>query len=126
MPDPVLISLEYLSLCKKYPGTVTIENIRTHVRHFVEYQKCDPLSVFRPIYIQYCVPLLSARRSWYRHFRASLNRSQTVEEIECLLRGKVTRWRGKAGARVCCEDSDTDNCDNGDECDDLIDLSLIQ
>jgi len=37
-PDPVLISLEYLDLCRKYPETVTIANIRTHVRHFVEYQ----------------------------------------------------------------------------------------
>jgi tRNA-dihydrouridine synthase 1 len=37
-PDPVLISLEYLDLCKRYPETVTIANIRTHVRHFVEYQ----------------------------------------------------------------------------------------
>jgi tRNA-dihydrouridine synthase 1 len=37
-PDPVLISLEYLDLCRRYPETVMIANIRTHVRHFVEYQ----------------------------------------------------------------------------------------
>jgi len=76
-PDPVLISLEYLDLCKRYPGTVTIANIRTHVRHFIEYQ--------------------CARRPWYPHFRAALNHSQTIDEIENLLRGKVLRWRGKAG-----------------------------
>jgi len=38
IPDPVFISLEYLDLCRKYPGTVAIANVRTHIRHFVERQ----------------------------------------------------------------------------------------
>lgn len=36
-PDPVLISLEYLELCKTYP-TASMTAIRTHIRHFVEHQ----------------------------------------------------------------------------------------
>src|ERR1700729_235481 len=42
----------------------------------------------------------SARRPWYPHFRAALNHSQTIDEIENLLRGKVVRWRGKAGMQT--------------------------
>ena len=38
VPDPVDISLEYLSLCKEYPGTVSIKNMQTHVRHFLDFQ----------------------------------------------------------------------------------------
>ena len=38
VPDPVLISLEYLDICKSYPDTATISTIRAHVRHFVEFQ----------------------------------------------------------------------------------------
>ena len=37
-PDPVLISLEYLDICRRYPGTAMLVNIRTHIRHFFEYQ----------------------------------------------------------------------------------------
>jgi hypothetical protein len=36
VPDPVEISLEYLSLCKLYPG-VNLLHIQTHIRHFVEF-----------------------------------------------------------------------------------------
>ncbi|KZP29312.1 FMN-linked oxidoreductase [Athelia psychrophila] len=76
-PDPVLISLEYLELCKTYP-TASMTAIRTHIRHFVEHQ--------------------CARRPWYPHFRAALNVCHTVNDVEALLRGKVVRWRGKGGA----------------------------
>ncbi|KDQ58422.1 hypothetical protein JAAARDRAFT_176349 [Jaapia argillacea MUCL 33604] len=37
-PDPAQISLEYLSLCAEYPDTVRLEKIKTHIRHFVEFQ----------------------------------------------------------------------------------------
>lgn len=36
VPDPVEISLEYLSLCKLYPG-VNLLHIQTHIRHFIEF-----------------------------------------------------------------------------------------
>lgn len=38
IPDPVSVSLEYLELCKIYPGTATLKTIQTHIRHFMEYQ----------------------------------------------------------------------------------------
>ena len=38
----------------------------------------------------------SSRRPWYKKFRSCLNNCEVIEEIETLLRGKVTRWRGKA------------------------------
>jgi tRNA-dihydrouridine synthase 1 len=38
IPDPVKISLEYLDLCKKYPGIVSMATAQTHVRHFIEFQ----------------------------------------------------------------------------------------
>lgn len=37
VPDPVGISLEYLDICREYPGTA-IPAIQTHIRHFVEFQ----------------------------------------------------------------------------------------
>ncbi|KAJ7204711.1 tRNA-dihydrouridine synthase [Mycena pura] len=42
IPDPVDISLEYLSICRQYPGTATLSTIITHVRHFVEFQWLTP------------------------------------------------------------------------------------
>ncbi len=36
LPDPVEISLEYLSLCKMHPGTY-LAHVQTHIRHFVEF-----------------------------------------------------------------------------------------
>jgi len=36
VPDPVDISLEYLSLCKEYPDTVSIKNMQAHIRHFLD------------------------------------------------------------------------------------------
>jgi tRNA-dihydrouridine synthase 1 len=35
--DPVDISLEYLAICKEYPGT-HLAVMQTHIRHFIEYQ----------------------------------------------------------------------------------------
>jgi len=75
VPDPVDISLEYLGVCRDYPGTATIPNIQTHIRHFIDFQ--------------------CARRPWFKKFRAALGTANTIEEIEALLRTKVERWRGK-------------------------------
>ena len=38
VPDPVDLSLEYLGVCREYPGTATIPNIQTHIRHFIHFQ----------------------------------------------------------------------------------------
>ncbi|EIM88899.1 FMN-linked oxidoreductase [Stereum hirsutum FP-91666 SS1] len=38
VPDPVQISLEYLSICRDHPNTATLETIQTHIRHFVDFQ----------------------------------------------------------------------------------------
>ncbi|KAJ7064957.1 tRNA-dihydrouridine synthase [Mycena amicta] len=37
-PDPVAISLEYLSLCRLFSETATLATISTHVRHFIDFQ----------------------------------------------------------------------------------------
>ncbi|KAI0066799.1 FMN-linked oxidoreductase [Artomyces pyxidatus] len=85
MPDPVLASLEYIELCRLYPDTATLKTIQTHVRHFIAFH-CQ-------------------RRPWFTHFRVRLAQCSSVEEIESLLRGRVRRWRGDAGA-VVEEDED--------------------
>ena len=88
VPDPVLISLEYLDICKSYPETATISAIRTHVRHFVEFQWYVFSTVLRDLVA--CLTTSSSRRPWYKKFRACLNNCETVEEIETLLLNKVT------------------------------------
>ncbi|KAJ6595572.1 FMN-linked oxidoreductase [Mycena vulgaris] len=75
VPDPVDISLEYLEICREYPGTATLPIITTHVRHFIDFQ-CH-------------------RRPWYRKFRPALNACKTLDEVDRLLRVKVERWRGR-------------------------------
>ncbi|KAI0666965.1 FMN-linked oxidoreductase [Trametes maxima] len=75
-PDPVAIALEYLEICRAYPGTATIQTVQTHVRHFVDHQ--------------------CGRRPWYSKFRAVLGGCGSLDEIETLLRVKVQRWRGLA------------------------------
>ncbi|KAJ8473809.1 hypothetical protein ONZ51_g7624 [Trametes cubensis] len=73
-PDPVRISLEYLDICREHPETATIQTIQTHTRHFVDYQ--------------------CGRRPWFNKFRSILGQSDSISEIEKLLRVKVQRWRG--------------------------------
>lgn len=73
-PDPVDISLEYLSLCEEFPGTALI-TIQTHVRHFVEFQ--------------------CGRRPWFPKFRTALAATDSLEAMQRLLRFKVERWRGR-------------------------------
>ncbi|KAI0764279.1 FMN-linked oxidoreductase [Trametes elegans] len=73
-PDPVVISLEYLDICRKHPDAATIQTIQTHVRHFVDHQ--------------------CGRRPWFTKFRATLCRCESVDDIERLLRVRVQRWRG--------------------------------
>ncbi|KXN92130.1 tRNA-dihydrouridine(16/17) synthase [NAD(P)(+)]-like protein [Leucoagaricus sp. SymC.cos] len=75
VPDPVEISLQYLSLCNQYPGVTSLKAIQTHIRHFVEFQ--------------------CGRRPWFNKFRAALSATQSIEEIEHLVRIKVERWRGR-------------------------------
>ncbi|KAF8734627.1 hypothetical protein AX14_003304 [Amanita brunnescens Koide BX004] len=74
VPDPVDISLEYLSLCKEYPGTVSIKNMQTHVRHFLDFQ--------------------CSRRPWFSKFRVAISSIASVEEMEHLVQVKIERWRG--------------------------------
>ncbi|KAF6741216.1 hypothetical protein DFP72DRAFT_297435 [Ephemerocybe angulata] len=38
IPDHVAISLEYIDLCNKYPGTATLSTVQAHIRRFVEFQ----------------------------------------------------------------------------------------
>ncbi|PPQ81929.1 hypothetical protein CVT25_013777 [Psilocybe cyanescens] len=74
VPDPVDISLEYLSLCRQYPGT-TMSTIQTHIRHFVEFQ--------------------CGRRPWFPRFRSELSSTKSLSAIESLLAFKIERWRGR-------------------------------
>lgn len=74
IPDPILISLEYLDLCRQHPETVTLDQIQAHVKHLVEFQ--------------------CSRSPWYQKFRGYLSRSASIDEIDRLLRRKVQRWRG--------------------------------
>ncbi|KAJ7691600.1 FMN-linked oxidoreductase [Mycena rosella] len=86
VPDPVDISLEYLGICREYPGTATLSMITTHVRHFIDFQ-CH-------------------RRPWYRKFRPALSACKTLDDVDRLLRVKVERWRGRAPRLVDDEDED--------------------
>ncbi|KAF8649178.1 hypothetical protein AX16_005976 [Volvariella volvacea WC 439] len=86
VPDPVDISLEYLEICKCYPGVVSLPIIQTHIRHFVEY-RCG-------------------RRPWFTKFRTSLSDTSDIAEISHLLRYKVQRWRGKAVRKLQHEEDD--------------------
>lgn len=40
VPDPVQISLEYLTFCRDHPNAAMLQTIQTHVRHFVDFQWC--------------------------------------------------------------------------------------
>ncbi|KAG5641125.1 hypothetical protein DXG03_005953 [Asterophora parasitica] len=75
VPDPVDIALEYLGLCRQFPGTASLAVMQTHVRHFVEFQ--------------------CARRPWFHKFRAALGSTSSTEEMEKLLRTSVEQWRGR-------------------------------
>jgi len=93
IPDPVSVSLEYLELCRMYPGTATLKTIQTHLRHFMENQ-CK-------------------RRPWFSKFRTRLGQCASLDEIEALLGVEVRRWRGPtdlsvAQGRVGAIDEDTD------------------
>ncbi|KAF9530182.1 FMN-linked oxidoreductase [Crepidotus variabilis] len=74
IPDPVDISLEYIYICKEYPGT-SLKIVQTHIRHFVEFQ--------------------CSRRSWFPKFRAALSATNSLDELERLLSFNVERWRGR-------------------------------
>ncbi|KAH9478416.1 tRNA-dihydrouridine(16/17) synthase [NAD(P)(+)]-like [Psilocybe cubensis] len=74
VPDPIDISLEYLDICREYPGT-TLVTIQTHIRHFVEFQ--------------------CGRRPWFPKFRSALSSTNSLDAIESLLAFKIERWRGR-------------------------------
>jgi tRNA-dihydrouridine synthase 1 len=104
------------------------------VRHFVEHQGCVKV-LYLFIFIIHTRELIiilhnSARRPWYKHFRAALNRTHTIEEIETLLKVKVVRWRGKAGAVISNLGGDGESEDEKetgkDDDDGLGDLALIR
>jgi hypothetical protein len=109
IPDPVSVSLEYLELCRMYPGTATLKTIQTHVRHFME----DQWWVTSTVDLALSVMLLSERRPWFSRFRTELGQCASLDEIEALLMIKVRRWRGLtdfsvAQGRVEAIDKDTD------------------
>lgn len=108
-PDPVSVSLEYLELCRMYPGTATLKTIQTHVRHFMEYQWCVTSSMDSALSVMFC----SNRDPWFSEFRTELGQCASLDEIEVLLRVKVRRWRGLidlsvAQGREGAIDEDTD------------------
>ncbi|KAJ3736649.1 FMN-linked oxidoreductase [Lentinula guzmanii] len=94
LPDPVEISLEYLNICRLYPGVATLKTIQTHIRHFIDFQ--------------------CARRPWSRKLRAALNACTDLDDIEHLLRVKIQRWRGMTIKSFTETDSeDEQDFDNG-------------
>ncbi|KAJ7635031.1 FMN-linked oxidoreductase [Roridomyces roridus] len=93
IPDPVDISLEYLAICREFPGTATLPVMIAHIRHLVEFQ-CH-------------------RRPWYnRKFRPALSACKTIDEIDRLVGVKVERWRGRSPRRV---EQDGDDSASGSE-----------
>jgi tRNA-dihydrouridine synthase 1 len=90
IPDPVSVSLEYLELCRMYPGTATLKTIQTHIRHFMENQWWVTSSMDSALSVMLC----SNRRPWFSKFRTKLGQCASLDEIETLLRVEVGRWRG--------------------------------
>ncbi|KZV66006.1 FMN-linked oxidoreductase [Peniophora sp. CONT] len=70
--DPVDVSLEYLALCHRYPGTASLNNMRAHIRNFVAFQ-CE-------------------RKPWYRTFSAALAECESIMDLEVLVRGRLHDW----------------------------------
>ncbi|KAJ6612738.1 FMN-linked oxidoreductase [Mycena sp. CBHHK59/15] len=87
VPDPVEISLEYLAICREYPGTATLSMVTAHVRHFIDFQ---------------CY-----RRPWLPKFRTALGACKTLEDVATLLRTKVGKWRGKV-SRLADDEEELD------------------
>ncbi len=109
IPDPVSVSLEYLELCRMYPGTATLKTIQTHIRHFMENQWWVTSSMDSALSVMFC----SNRRPWFSKFRTKLGQCASLDEIEALLRVNVIRWRdltdlSVAQGGVGAIDGDTD------------------
>jgi tRNA-dihydrouridine synthase 1 len=109
IPDPVSVSLEYLELCRMYPGTATLKTIQTHIRHFMENQWWVASSIDSALLVMLC----SNRRPWFSKFRTKLGQCASLDEIEVLLGVEVRRWRGLtdpsvAQGRAEAIDEDTD------------------
>jgi len=73
-----------------YPGTATLQTIRTHIRHFMENQWWVTSSLDSALSVTLC----SERRPWFSNFRTELGQCASLDEIEALLRVKVRRWHG--------------------------------
>ncbi|KAG6812188.1 hypothetical protein H0H92_003993 [Tricholoma furcatifolium] len=111
-PDPVYIALEYLDICRHFAGTAPFKTIQSHIRHFVEFQ--------------------CARRPWFQKFRSALNSTNSLEDLDVLLRFKVERWRGRPIHGWDVDDDDDDDHKTGsaseareEDHDEPIDLSLM-
>jgi hypothetical protein len=109
IPDPVSVSLEYLELCRMYPDTATLKTIQTHIRHFMENQWWVTNSLDLALSVMLC----SKRHPWFSKFRTKLGQCASLDEIEALLRAKVTQWGSLtdlsvAQGRVVAIDEDTD------------------
>ncbi|KAI0686182.1 dihydrouridine synthase-domain-containing protein [Earliella scabrosa] len=93
------IALEYLDICRKHPGTATIQTVQKHaVRHFVDHQ--------------------CGRRPWFNKFRAALRQCGSVDDVERLLRVRVQRWRGLPpllGADVDEEEDSEDGASDSED-----------
>lgn len=72
VPDPVDISIKYLDLCRRYPGTATIPIIQTHVRHFIEFQ-----------WLALILMALAGTSNPYLFKKQS---ASVVQEVPCLVR----------------------------------------
>ncbi|GLB42381.1 putative catalyzes the synthesis of dihydrouridine, a modified base found in the D-loop of most tRNAs [Lyophyllum shimeji] len=109
LPDPVDIALEYLDLCRAFPGTAPVPVVQTHVRHVIEFQ--------------------CGRRPWFQKFRAALGRAKSIEDVEKLLRTRVERWRGRPprglDIDITDEDCGYDSKANEDPLDDAMDLARM-
>ncbi|VDB91252.1 unnamed protein product [Peniophora sp. CBMAI 1063] len=72
LADPVDVSLEYLALCRRYPGIASLKPMRAHIKNFVSFQ-CD-------------------RRPWYRAFSASLAECNSLGDLETMVQGRLREW----------------------------------
>jgi len=107
LPDPVDIALEYLDICREFANIASVPVMQTHVRHIIEF-RCG-------------------RRPWFQKFRAALNRTSSIQDVEMLLRTHVERWRGRPPRGVDIdtmnEDTGSDSKANEDPLDDALDLA---
>ena len=91
LANPVEVSLEYIALCRKYPGTANYKSIRAHVKNLVAFQWWASLHSSNVI-ANVLIYVRSERSPWYRSFTASLAECNSVTELENLVRGRLYDW----------------------------------